>query len=284
MEKFLVDLGLNAEMVPVVIGYAVNIIVVILILLGALIVSGIVQGWTEKGLKKAKMDLTLARFLSKAVRWAIMLLAGLACLERFGVDTTSFAAVIGGGTLAIGLAFQGSLSNVAAGVMLLVFRPFSVGDVVTVAGKTGGVESLGLFSTELNTPQNVHIIVPNGKIFGDVITNLTHNPFRRVDISVGVDYDADIEETRKVLTAAAKTVKSRVMSEESNIFLSGLGGSSVDWQVRVFSSNDNYWDVYQETIEAVKNHLDEAGIGIPYPNVVVHPAGEAQVVVAPTAG
>ena len=284
MEKFLVDLGLNAAMIPIVVGYIVNIITVIVILILALIISNVVQGWVEKALTKAKLDLTLSRFLSKLVRWTIMVLAGLACLERFGVNTTSFAAIIGGATLAIGLAFQGSLSNVAAGIMLLIFRPFRVGDVVTVAGQTGAVEALGLFSTEMNTGQNVHIIIPNGKVFGDTIVNVTHNTYRRIDIPVGVDYDADIDTTRNVLTAAANTVASRMTDHDPVIFLSGLGGSSVDWQVRVFATNENYWKVHQETIKAVKEHLDAAEIGIPYPNVVVHAATDAQVMVAPKAG
>ena len=271
MSEWLKSLGLNAEMGALVTQYAVRIGSVLLIILLALIIGNMVRNWVERGLKRVNFDATLTKFIATVSRWIVLIVAFLGCLEMFGIKTTSFAAIIGGASLAVGLAFQGTLSNIAAGVMLLIFRPFKVGDVITVAGQTGGVEEIGLFTTSLNTPNNVHIILPNGKIFGDTITNITRNEHRRIDINVGVDYDADIDETRKVLEKAARSVKTSVTSEEPMAFLVGLGGSSVDWQVRVFSNNDDYWDVYQAAIKATKEHLDAAGIGIPYPTQsVIH--------------
>ena len=274
MKEWLESIGMPADMIPLLTTYAVRVASVLLILLGALFVGNLVRGWVEKGLSRVKFDATLTKFFATVSRWLVLLAAGLGCLGMFGVETTSFAAVLGGASLAVGLAFQGSLSNVAAGIMLLIFRPFKVGDVVTIGGQTGGVEEIGLFTTHLNTPQNVHIIMPNGKIFGDTIVNLTHNPYRRVDINVGVDYSADIKATREALMKAAKKVSSQYADVEPVVFLSGLGDSSVNWQVRVFSTNDNYWAVYEETIQATKESLDAVNIGIPFPQVVVHRAEE----------
>jgi small conductance mechanosensitive channel len=160
--------------------------------------------------------------------------------------------------------------------MLLTFRPFKVGDVINVAGNTGGVEEIGLFTTAMNTPDNRHIIVPNSAVFGATIVNITHNTSRRVDISVGVDYDAKIDDVREVLKGCIKNIPSRDASrdDEHQVFLVGLGGSSVDWQVRVHGPTDKYWDIHQETIRAIKMALDGADIGIPYPNVVVHTAAD----------
>ncbi len=272
MEDFLIGLGLSKEALPLALTYITRVGSAALLLIVALILSGVARSWTTAGLKKINFDPTLTKFLSNLMRWFVLLVAGLACLSIFGIETTSVAGVLAGASLAVGLAFQGTLSNVSAGVMLLTFRPFKIGDVINVAGQTGGVEEISLFTTTMNTPDNKHIIVPNSAVFGATITNITHNDTRRVDISVGVDYDADIDETRKVLEGAIKNIPSRNPDGAHQIFLSGLGGSSVDWQVRIFGPTDKYWDIYQETIRATKNALDAAEIGIPYPNVVVHNA------------
>ena len=276
MEEFLVGLGVPKDTIPLAVTYITRVGSAVLVLIGALILSGWARSVTEKGLKRIKFDATLTKFLATLTRWIVLLVAGLACLSIFGIETTSVAGILAGASLAIGLAFQGTLSNVSAGVMLLTFRPFKVGDVVNVAGHTGGVEEIGLFTTTMNTPDNRHIIVPNSAVFGATIVNITHNSSRRVDIPVGVDYDADIDEVRKVLEGCIKNIPSRDASRDDHqIFLVGLGGSSVDWQVRIHGPTDKYWDIYQETIRAVKNALDAADIGIPYPNVVVHNAADA---------
>lgn len=272
MKEWLESIGMPTDMIPLLTTYAVRIISVLLILLGALFLGNLVRSWVEKGLARVKFDATLTKFFATVSRWLVLLAAGLGCLGMFGVETTSFAAVIGGASLAIGLAFQGSLSNVAAGVMLLIFRPFKVGDFVTIGDKTGTVEEIGLFTTHLNTPQNVHIIMPNGKIFGDTITNLTRNPYRRVDVNIGADYSADIKATRDALMSAARKVDKQYPDIEPVVFLSSLGDSSVNWQVRVFATNEDYWAVYEQTVQEAKEALDAAGIGIPFPQVVVHRA------------
>ncbi len=221
-------------------------------------------------LEARKFDVTLSRFFGNMLRYLIILGAVLGCLGVFGVETTSFAAVIGGATLAIGLAFQGTLSNFSAGVMLLIFRPFKVGDRIKVAGTSGKVQEIELFTTELKTPDKRKIIVPNSKVFGDVIENIHPLGYRMVAIPVGTDYGADIDKVREVLLKVAPDIPGVLKDPEPTIFLGQLGGSSVDWEVRVWCDSEDYWDVYQETIRVTKIALDEAGIGIPYPQMDVH--------------
>ncbi|MBW2460119.1 MAG: mechanosensitive ion channel [Deltaproteobacteria bacterium] len=245
----------------------------------ALFVAWVIAGWLSNRVRRAlegrKFDATLTRFFSKMVRYAILIFAGLGCLGVFGIETTSFAAVLAAAGLAVGLAFQGTLSNFASGIMLLVFRPFKVDDFVDAGGVTGTVEEIELFTTVFKTPDNKRVIVPNSAIFGSTITNVTHYPTRRVDIPVGVDYGASTEETRKVLDTVPGKVEGALSDPAPQIFLKSLGGSSVDWVVRVWCNTEDYGDVYQRTISQTKLTLDEAKLGIPYPQVDVHLDAEA---------
>jgi small conductance mechanosensitive channel len=197
-------------------------------------------------------------------------MALLAALGMFGIRTTSFAAVIGAASLAIGLAFQGTLSNIASGVMLLIFRPFTVDDVINAAGITGKVIEIGLFTTAFDTLDNRRIFVPNALIFGGTIENVTFHEKRRVDVSVGTDYGADLDEVRAVLDAAVATVQGILDDPEPQVYLVELGGSSIDWSVRVWCVTDDYWEVRERTTRAVKIALDTASIGIPFPQMDVH--------------
>jgi len=239
-----------------------------------LFIAWILAGWSRRALQgafeKRKFDQTLTRFFSNMLRYAILVGAGLGCLGVFGIQTASFAAVIAAGGLAIGLAFQGSLSNFAAGVMLLVFRPFKVGDLINVAGTLGIVEELELFTTELKSLDNRRYIVPNSSIFGSTIENVTHYDTRRVDVPVGVEYRADIDKTREVLESVPAKVEGALSDPPPQIFLKELGASSVDWQVRVWCKTPDYWGVHQATVRAAKQALDAAGLGIPFPQVDVH--------------
>ena len=250
--------------------YGPPIVGVALFLLVAYILSGWISRLVLKALTRAKVERTLAKFLGSITRWGLMVMALIACLGVFGVETTSFAAVIGASALAIGLAFQGSLSNLAAGVMLLIFRPFKVADVISVGGQLGRVESISLFNTQLDTFDNRRIIVPNGTIFGSTIENLTHHPIRRVDVAVGVEYEADLDRTRQVLQSAATGVPGRLDDPESQILLLDLGNSSVNWAVRVWTKTADYWPVRDALTRAVKVALDEAGLAIPFPQMDVH--------------
>jgi small conductance mechanosensitive channel len=253
-----------------IVRYAPPILGVLILVVVALVVSGWIGRLVARLLTRAKVEKTLAGFFGTCARWGLMVLALIACLGVFGVETTSFAAVVGAAVLAIGLAFQGSLSNLAAGVMLLIFRPFKVGDFVKIGGELGKVDAITLFTTELDTPDNRRIVLPNASIFGSTIENITHHPTRRVDISVGVEYPADLDRTREVLTKAAEAVPGKLGDPPPQIILLSLGDSSVNWQVRVWTETGKYWDVLDAGTRAVKMALDEAGLGIPFPQMDVH--------------
>ncbi len=242
--------------------------------LAVLVVGWVAAGWVSaivrRAMERAKVDTTLTRFCGKMAGWAIRILVIISVLGTFGVGTTSFAALIGGAGLAVGLAFQGTLGSFAAGIMLLVFRPFKVGDVVSTAGVTAKVYEIGLFTTTLDTPDNRRFIVPNGAIFGSTIENVTYHDTRRVDVAVGVDYTADIDATREVLAKAVEGIEGVLDEPASAVVLTGLGASSVDWVVRVWADAPDFFAVKERVTRSVKMHLDDAGIGIPFPQMDVH--------------
>jgi len=250
--------------------YGLQIIGALIFAIVAYVICGWVGRLVRRALTKAKVEATLAQFLGSLARWSLLVLALIACLGVFGVETTSFAAALAGAGLAIGLAMQGTLSNVAAGVMLMIFRPFKVDQLVEISGHMGIVKEITLFTTNLDTLDNRRIVIPNSSVFGSTIENLTYNPIRRVDVSVGVEYSADTKHTREVLTAAAQAVPGCTDDPAPQIILLSLGASSVDWQVRVWANSDDYWDVLDAATQSVKAALDEAGIGIPFPQIDVH--------------
>lgn len=258
------------QMVPMLTKWGVRVLGVFVIMWVAFKLARTVQQRLTGTLNQRKFDSTLAVFFGSLARWAVMLVAVLSCFSIFDIETTSFAAIIGAAGLAIGLAFQGTLGNFSAGVMLLVFRPFKVGDVVNIAGNTGTVAELGLFTTAIDTADGRRFIVPNGQVANGIIQNITHHPDRRADVAVGVEYSADIDATRAVLEAAVLTVEGRHPTKPHQIMLDTLGDSAVVWQVRVWCATEDYWAVRERTTRAVKMGLDAAGIGIPFPQVELH--------------
>ena len=240
----------------------------------ALFFAWVIANWTERGVRVAlegrNFDAILIRFFVKLARYVILIAAVLGCLGVFGIQTAGFAAVLAAAGFAVGMAFQGTLGNFAAGIMLLVFRPFKVGDLVEVNGETGTCEHIDLFTCEFRTLDNKKLIIPNGAVFGSTITNYTGYEIRRVDIDVGAEYAADLDATRAVLEKAAATIPGMIQEPAPQIVLKALGGSSIDWQVRVWCKTGDYWDVWQATTRACKISLDEAGIGIPFPQQDVH--------------
>jgi len=258
------------DLMPLALNLGKSALGALLVLIVACIFAGIVSGIVTRSLRKAKIDETLIRFFARLAHWLVLVLGVLACLSLFGIETTSFAAVIGSAGLAIGLALQGTLGNFASGVMLLIFRPFRVGHVVKVSGHTGKIFAIDLFTTSLDTFDNRRIIIPNGSVFDSTIENVTHHPHRRAEVDVGVTYGADIDRTREVLTEAAFSVPNRLEDPQPDVFLLDLGASSVNWQVRVWARNEDFANVKQGTIRAVKMALDQAGIEIPFPQMDVH--------------
>ena len=250
--------------------FLLPVIGALVLIFAAFFVAGWVKRLTLRGLKKTKLDITLAKFFANFLRYTILIVALVAILGYFGVETASFAALLAAAGFAIGMAFQGTLSNFSAGIMLLVFRPFRVGDVISVAGITGRVDEIELFSTHLNTQDNRRMIVPNGSIFGSIIENVTYHDARRVDVTVGTDYGADLDRTRNVIEEAAASVPGRIEDRGVEAYLVGLGGSSIDWEARVWCDPNDYFTVKDALTRAVKIGLDEAGIGIPFPQRDVH--------------
>ncbi|WP_231930790.1 mechanosensitive ion channel family protein [Botrimarina hoheduenensis] len=248
----------------------------LIILFLALTFAGWVASTVRASLTRLKFDATLSKFLAKLAWWGVVAVAGVCCLSYFGVETTSFAALLGAAGFAIGLAFQGTLSNFAAGAMLLIFRPFRVGDTVNVGGQLGTVDEIELFTTTLDTFDNRRIILPNSSVFGSTIENVTHHRVRRADIAVGVVYSADIDLTRATLETALEATPGVLHEPKPAVVLVQLGASSVDWSVRGWAPTTDFLTVKQALIRSVKNHLDRAGIGIPFPQMEIHLQTPAQ--------
>lgn len=243
-----------------------NVILAAAILAGALWLSGVVKRWIESfGREYDHIDETLFSFLGSIARYALLVFAGIFVLAQFGVQTTSLVAVIGAAGLAIGLALQGTLSNLAAGVMLVIFRPFKIGDFIEAAGYSGTVKDISLFTTELATPDNVQIILPNGEVFGSAIKNFSYHDTRRVDLVFGVSYGSDLKKAETILTGLV-TADERIHDTPAPfIKVTNLGDSSVDFTLRLWVDAADFWNVKFDLTRAAKDAFDAGGIDIPFP-------------------
>ena len=248
------------------------IIALLALFIGYMVASFV--GRVVGGVVTKKVDVTLGKFMAKMIRNLIMLFVVLGALSTFGVDVTSFAAILAAAGFAVGMALQGTLSSFAAGVMLLIFRPFKVDDYIKAAGTEGTVEEIDLFSTRLNSLDNRHLIIPNSEIFGSMIENYSRNEARRVDVSVGAEYSADLGATRIALENAIAQVPGQIAGSPPQVYLVDLGDSSVNWQCRVWCRPGDYWGVRENLTAAVKNSLDHSNIGIPFPQVDVNIVGQ----------
>lgn len=273
--------GNPEAMFELVLQYGPAAVTVIVVMIIGYLVSAFV-GRTVGGIVSKKVDVTLGRFMTKAIRNGLMFVILLGVLSSYDVDVTSFAAVIAALGFAIGMALQGTLANFAAGVMLLVFRPFKVDDYIVVAGSEGNVEEIDLFTTRLNTLDNRHLIIPNGEIFGNLMENYSRNEARRVDVNVGAAYSADLTETRQVLSEAIARIPGALSTPDPQVYLCELGASSVDWQLRVYCRPEHYFDVRERVTAAAKESMDAANIGIPFPQLDVHVVGQILAKSAPS--
>ena len=225
-------------------------------------------------LENREIDVTLIGFLENITYYALLILVLIAAAGQLGINTTSFLTIVGTAGLAVGLALKDSLSNFASGVMLILFHPFRVGDVVNAGGATGVVESITIFNTIINTFDNQRVIVPNGSVTGNVITNVTANPTRRVDLIVGISYDDDIAQAKSILADLVKEDQ-RILDEPApTIAVLELGDSSVNFVVRPWVKTEQYWDVFFDLTETIKTTFDAKGISIPYPQRDVHMVNE----------
>lgn len=245
-------------------GFAILIFIV-----GRIVVS-IIGGIVRKLLIAADMDDILVNFISAIVRWILYLFVIIAALSQLGINTTSLIALIGAAGLAVALSLKDSMQNFAAGVMLLVFRPFKQGDFVEVASTSGSVNEINIFSTTLLTADNKQVIIPNGAIYSDVITNYSATGTRRIDMVFGIGYGDDLEKARAIIEEILKS-ESRVLNDPEYVIAVGeLADSSVNFYVRPWVATSNYWPVHFDLTEKIKLEFDKNGISIPFPQMDVH--------------
>lgn len=248
--------------------YTPKVLAAFAILIIGIFVIGFVVKFAKKIMQKRKVDETLQNFLGSLISWTLKVILIVSVISKLGIETTSFAAIIGAAGLAIGLALQGSLSNFAGGALIMIFKPFKVGDLIEAQGLIGSVKEIQLFTTHLITPGNKLAIVPNGTLSNGNIVNYTVQGKLRVDLVFGVSYDSDIKKTKEVLLNVL-TSNSKVLTNPApTVNVLELADSSVNFAVRPWATPQNYWDVYFETTEKVKEALDNAGIEIPYPHQV----------------
>jgi small conductance mechanosensitive channel len=258
----------NTYIVP----WGINISLALAVFIIGRMVAGIIVSLVEKLLAKAKMEEILINFISSIVSAVLTLFIIVAALDRLGVDTTSLIALMGAAGLAVGLALQGSLQNFAAGVMLIIFRPFKAGDYVDAGGTSGTVETIKIFNTVLKTPDNREVIVPNGAIYGGTITNFSARATRRIDMVFGIGYGDDIRKAKEVIKAILESDERILKDPEPLIAVGELGDNSVNFNVRPWVNSGDYWPVKFDLNERIKLAFDENGISIPYPQMDVHMA------------
>ncbi len=257
ISKYLIPWGIN-------LGFAI-----LIFFIGGLVSKGIIK-IIRNLLNKSKFDTILIDFIVSISSAMLLLVVVIASLNQLGVDTTSLIALIGAAGLAIGLSLQNSLQNFASGIMLITFRPFKVGDYVEAGGTAGSIEKINIFSTTMRTPDNKEVIVPNGQIYNDIITNYSANDTRRVDMVFGISYEDDIKQAKNIIENIISS-DSRILKEPAHVIAVGeLSDSSVNIFVRPWVSTADYWLVYYELNEKIKYALDSNGISIPYPQMDVH--------------
>lgn len=251
-------------------GHFMQVVAAILILVVGYVFAGWARALTRKALKRGEVDPTLRPFLSKLVFYAMMAVVVIAALNRLGVATTSVVAIFGAAGIAVGLALKDTLANFASGVMLLLFRPFQVGDLVDAGGTVGKVLEIGIFATTLNTGDNVRITLPNSQVYGSQIANFNGNETRRIDLVMGISYDDNIQTAIDAIRSIV-TAHEKVLDDPAPVIaVAELGASSVDIVVRPWCETADYWTVKFDLNRSLKEGLEAAGCSFPYPQQDVH--------------
>lgn len=264
--------------VPLITEYGIQFIGAVLTLIVGWIVAGWIQKATTNGLKRIpRMDETLVPFLATIVRYGVLIVVIVAVLNQFGVETTSIIALLGAAGLAIGLALQGTLSNIAAGVMLLMLRPFKVGEYVDAGGIAGTVVQIGLFTTEFMTPDGVYLVAPNSSIWNLPVANYSRNATQRMNVVIGISYDDDIQGASKVLMDLMAGDERVLDDPAPQVIVDSLGDSSVNLKMRCWTGSDDIWTLGFDMKKAAKQEIENAGYTIPFPQSDVHiiPSGSA---------
>jgi len=267
IKEFLTNSGIDSS---TIVDFGLNLLIAILIFyIGRLIISFIVRG-LRKIMQRHEVDKTLETFVCNLVRMVLLIVVIIAAIGALGIQTTSFIAIFGAAGLAVGLALQGSLSNFAAGVLIVLFRPYRVGDFVEAAGIAGAVEQVQILTTILRTGDNKQIIVPNSQIMDSIITNYSAMDTRRVDMVIGVGYDDDLDKVHKTLRELVDADSRILKDPEVKIAVSELADSSVNFVVRPWVNSADYWGVMFDLTEAIKKRFDQEGISFPFPQQDVH--------------
>ena len=268
MESYLKEFE---SLMPLVIEYGMDILGAVIVL----ILGWAAAGWFSSKARRAaersgKIDDTLTPLISKVVRFLVLIITVLAVLNQFGVQTASVIAILSAAGLAIGLALQGTLTNIASGIVILILRPFQVGDVVDIGGTKGVVDEVGLFTTNMHTFNNVAITMPNSKVWGNTITNFTTNDTRRIDLVIGIGYDDSMDKAIDLLEEIVKADERVLPEPEPMIKVSNLGASSVDIVVRPWVKSTDYIQTQFDLTKRIKERFDEEGVSFPFPQRDVH--------------
>jgi small conductance mechanosensitive channel len=258
------------ELQGVVAAYGLQVIGALVTLIVGIWIAKLLARITGKVLKKREIDETLSKFLVSLVRIALITFVIISAIAQVGVQTTSFIAVIGAAGLAIGFALQGSLSNFASGIMLIIFKPIKVADYIEGGGSAGSVEAIGIFVTTLVTPDNKVVYVPNSTMTGGNITNYSAKDIRRVDMVFGIGYSDDIDKAKKAIDDVLNSDTRILKNPAPQVVVSELGDSSVNFNVRPWVNTSDYWDIYFGVTEQIKKKFDEQNISIPFPQRDVH--------------
>ncbi len=257
---------------PKVLEFGIKIVLAIVILIAGKVIIGFIMKFLNKVFEKGRMEISVKKFLLSLARALLYFVLIIIICNQVGIDTTSFIALLGTAGLALGLALQGSLSNFAGGVLILLLRPFSVGDYIIDAGsgKEGTVEKIDLFYTYLYTPDNRSVIIPNGNLTNSTITNVSSQDKRRVDIEAGISYNANMADAKRVIETLMEKDERILHDEQNAVVIKELAASQVTVLMRAWVRTENYWDVYFDMTEKIKDAFDKAGIEIPYNQLDVH--------------
>lgn len=270
MDPLADPLGAAAKIKDWAIDFAPSLLGAVLTLIIGMWVAKLIKRAMLSGFGKSKMDEALTRFLSNIAYYILVVMVLLASLGKLGVETTSFIAIIGAAGLAIGFALQGSLGNMASGVMILLHRPFKLGDYIEAGGQAGVVEDIGIFATIMKTPDNKRVIIPNGEVTSGAIINYSANDTRRVDMVFGIGYSDDIDKAKSIISRVL-AADSRILTDPAPLVaLSELADSSVNFVTRPWCKTADYWAVFFDTHESVKKAFDAEGVSIPFPQRDIH--------------
>ena len=251
-----------------VLEYSPKFVVAVVILLVGLWATSFITKASKKVMLVRNVEVTLSTFIGNLIFWTLRILLFVTVISKLGIETSSFVAVLGAAGLAIGLSLQGSLSNFAGGILIILFKPFKIGDFIEAQSVLGTVKDIKIFSTVITSPDNKQIVIPNAALSNGVITNYTANGFRRVDLIISVDYKTDLQLAKSTLENVLKSIPEVLKTPEAVIFVNDLATSSIDFAVRPFALNENYWKVKSDVLINTKKAFDQVGIEIPYPHQV----------------